>query len=519
MTPTRHILWVDDEIEMLRPHQIFLERKGYKVSTANNGDDAIALVSDQHYDLVLLDEMMPGKDGLTTLNEIKNIRQNLPVVMVTKSEAEDVMEQAIGQRIDGYLIKPVQPMQILSICKQMLDQTNIREKQVTPEYVQQFNELNSQIMSGIGWREWVTVFQQLVRWDRELDAISAQGLQATQADLKREANQEFANYIRDTYPAWMKGNDAPCLSPHVFSEFVKPHLQQKKSVFFILIDCMRLDQWRAIAPQLSPYFSMHTDYYYSILPTATPYSRNAVFSGLFPDQIAEQFPNFWQERSSDESSRNQFEEQLLIEQVKRLRLTDPERVRYHKITTHDEMLNFQKKLDSCLDQNLTALVVNFLDILTHGRSESPILRELAPDETAFRTLMTTWFQHSVLLEILKALARTNTTVVITSDHGAVMSNRSTKVIGDRDTSTNLRYKFGVNLQCDQKVVIRLTKPEMYRLPNDFLNKNYLIATHDYYFVYPTNYHQYQRYYAGSFQHGGVSLEEMILPVVTLTPLR
>ncbi len=519
MSLTRHILWVDDEIEMLRSHRIFLERKGYKVSTANNGDDAVALVSSGHYDLVLLDEMMPGKDGLTTLNEIKKIHQNLPVVMVTKNEAEDLLEQAIGKQIDGYLLKPVHPMQVLSACKQILDKIGIREKQIAPEYVQQFNTISEKIMMEPDWTEWIGIFQQLVRWDKELEAISAKGLQSTHQGLKRECNKEFSTYIRKVYPKWMNDIDRPPLSPHVFSNYLLPRIKQNEKVFFILIDCMRLDQWMAIEPFLTSDFSIRKDYYFSILPTATPYSRNAIFSGLYPDQMARQYPNYWLERTVDESSRNQFEYELLKQLIKRLRLTDSEKVQYRKFNTNEEILNFCKKVDSCLNQNLVAIVVNFLDILTHGRSETPILRELAPDETAFRTLLKSWFQHAALFDLLKKLAETNFTVIITTDHGAIMCNRPTKVIGDRATSTNLRYKFGSNLQCDKKYVLRLTNPSTYRLPDDFLNKNYLIAMHDYYFVYPTNYHQYQRYYAGSFQHGGISLEEMILPIITLKPLK
>ncbi len=518
MNPARHILWVDDEIEFLRPHQIFLERKGYRISTAGNGDDAIALVIKNHYDLVLLDEMMPGKDGLTTLNEIKNKRPNLPIVMVTKSEAEDLLDQAIGQRIDGYLLKPVQPLQVLSICRQILDQQAIREKQVTPEYVQQLRELSARIEEGLEWPGWIEIYLQLIHWELELEATRAEGLQTTHNDLRQEANRAFAAYIRRVYPDWLAGKNPPLLCPQILRSRVQPLIRSGRPVFFIVIDCLRIDQWQVMAPYLNDLFAIQTDYAFSILPTATPYARNALFAGLFPDDIARLHPEYWQERSDDETSRNQFEAELLKKQVQRLRLVDPERVRYQKISTHDEMVTLRKKLDGWLNCELAAVVVNFLDILTHGRSESSILRELATDERAFRALAAAWFQHSALLDLLRDLAAANIPVVITSDHGAILCRRATKVIGDRETSTNLRYKFGHNLQCDEKCAVRLTKPKTYRLPEDGLNKNYLIAAEDYYFVYPTHYHHYQRQYADSFQHGGISLEEMIVPVITLMPL-
>jgi len=517
MSDAYHVLWVDDEIEMLRSHHIFLERKGYRVSTATNGDDAIALVKANPYDLILLDEMMPGKDGLTTLNEIKKIHRYLPVVMVTKSETEDLMEQAIGKQIDGYLIKPVHPIQILSICKQLLECSNIREKQLSPEYVRQFNEISEQLTAGdMDHSDWIELFQRLIRWELELEAISAKGLLETHLDLKRECNQIFCTYIRKKYPLWMRGIHPPMLSPDIFQRIARPHLERNKKVFFILIDCMRLDQWMGIESLIAQNFHIQKDFYYSILPTATPYSRNAIFSGLFPDQIARHHKKYWKERPFEEASRNRFEGKLLKAQAIRLGFADPNKTRYFKVNTREDSLNFHKKLDACQNQQLVALVVNFLDILTHGRSESPILRDLAPNESGFRDLMKSWFQRSALPELFQRLAKSGFVIVIASDHGAMMCNRSTKVVGDRETSSNLRYKYGVNLQCDEKWAIRITRPEMYRLPADYLNKNYLIATNDCYFVYPTNFHRYQRHYAGSFQHGGVSMEEMILPAITLT---
>ena len=515
----KRILWVDDEVQMLLPHHLFLEKKGYHISTATNGDDALALVKDNHFDLILLDEMMPGKGGLETLAELKKIRPYLPVIMVTRNEAEDILDQAIGKQIDGYLLKPVHPMQVLSACKQILDKKQIQENRLPPDYVQNFSELSQKINDDLDWKDWISLYREIIRWDLNLENQPQNGLRSTHADLQKEANNTFISYIRKHYPAWMKGKNPPPLSPDIFPRFVFPELKRNKRIFLIILDCMSLDLWMIIEPMIKPFFAIETDYYYSVLPTATPYARNAIFAGIFPDQIAQKYPDFWVEQTDDDSSRNAFEADLLTAQASRHQILAADQIRYFKANNQEDIQQFMKKLDYYLSQPLSALVINFLDILTHSRADSQIIKELSHNVSAWRAVFKTWFSHSNLFALLKELSDSDHTVIITSDHGAILCRHATKVIGDRATSTNLRYKFGSNLQCDEKAVLRIRHPEEYHLPADSFNKNYLIATSDYYFVYPTNFHQYQKFYWDSFQHGGISMEEMILPLITLTRLQ
>lgn len=518
MTPAKHILWVDDEVDLLQAHQIFLERKGYRVSTTYSGSDALALVSENHYDLVLLDEMMPGMGGLETLEGIKRLQPHLPIIMVTKNEAEELMDQAIGQQISSYLLKPVQPLQVLSVCKQILDQTDLRERQIPPHYVSEFNALSDRILADPEYSEWIDIYLDLVKWDMELESIAHNSLRSTHVDLFQEANLHFANFIRKNYPHWMKRNaPRPVMSPEIIARYVLPNRPDHNHVLFIIIDCLRMDQWMVIESMIQSQFTIERNYYYSILPTATPYARNAIFAGLYPDEIAAQYKTHWLEDADDDSSRNNSEAYFFQQHISRLQPELSDQIRYFKANTSEEMSVFHKKIDNYLAQPLTALVVNFVDILTHGRSESNLVKELSRDTAAFRSLMSSWFQHSVLYEIIQAVKQKNMRIVITSDHGAVLCRRATKVIGDKDTSRNIRYKFGANLQCDEKIVLRIRHPEDFRLPADAFNKNYLVAAEDYYLIYPTNFNHYQRFYADSFQHGGISLEEMILPIVTLTP--
>ena len=511
----KKILWVDDEIDQLKAHIIFLSERGYTVETASNGDDAIEQVKSTNFDMVLLDEMMPGRDGLSTLIELKNIKPNLPVVMVTKSEEERLMEQAIGQKIDDYLTKPVNPSQVLSAVKKILDKKRIMESHLTQQFVTEFNRINSQLMGPLSWQDWIDIHMKLSSIEVELENYRDVGLQQSLLDLRHQCNAEFANYAFSQYLNWLNG-DGPPLSVDVVKNYLAPHLQNEKQTFFIVIDCVRYDQWLIIEPLLAEYFNIKKDFYYSIIPTATPFSRNAIFSGEYPDVIAKLHPEAWKV-NTQEFGRNRNEHQLLDRQIKKLGISLKGDTKYVKVLDLEEGRNLAKKIKTYSGTPLLSIVYNFIDILVHGRSESEILQEIAPDEAAFRSLMRSWFEHSHLFDLLKSLAKWGSPIVITTDHGSVLGTRGAIVYGKRDTSSNLRYKYGDNLNCDPKQTFLIKNPKDYRLPMWGLATTYVIAREDYYFVYPTNYSEYRRQYHNSFQHGGISMDEMILPVVTLLP--
>lgn len=511
----KNILWVDDEIDLLQSHIIFLTEHGYSVTPVTNGDDAVVMVRDGGVDLVLLDEIMSGKDGLSTLVEIKEIDPSLPVVMVTKSEEESLMDEAIGKRIDDYLTKPVNPSQILSVCKRILEARSIREGKVARDYVADHNWIRGQLTGPLGWRDWVDIHVSLSRWDVELDGHSDADLKQTHQDLRRACNTEFAKFVEHNYPRWVEGKDAPPLSVDFMAEFVYPHLVAEKSVFLVVVDCMRLDQWLVVEPLLFDYYSIRREYYYSILPTATPYSRNALFSGLFPGEIAELYPKLWRGGMTDEQSYNRYEKDLLERQLAKMKLKV--KPKYVKVFNVGDGKGLLRHMNSYKGIPLVCAVYNFIDILAHTRSESKILQEIVPNEAGFRALMRAWFTHSTLFEALKKAAKRDWVVIITSDHGSVLGTKGTTVYGDRQTSTNIRYKHGDSLGCDQRRVILVKDPREYKLPRWGLNTNFIIAKENYYFVYPTEYHKYRRQLQDTFQHGGVSLEEMILPVVIMRP--
>jgi len=517
MPTTRRILWVDDEIELLKSHVMFLAEKGFTVDTATNGEDAIALVREHKFDLLLLDESMPGRGGLDTLVGIKDEDPALPVVMITKNEEERLMDDAIGMKIADYLLKPVNPLQIYSACKRILDTAKIQEDRLSPDYIKDFNEIN-ELAAEDTWEAWLRVHRRLCAWDHEFDQFRGSGLQATHEDQRLACAQGFGRFVEANYRDWLAADKRPPLSPDVFGSWVAPRLRERGTVFFIVIDCVRLDQWMVMEETLKDYFDIRWDYYLSILPTATPYSRNAIFSGFFPDDIARRYPDKWLEKADEEIGKNRYEQFLLGEQMRRLRL-DADKFRYVKIYTANEAGDVRKRLPSLISSPFVAMVFNFVDVLTHGRNQSEILRQLVPDEAAFRSLMRSWFAHSTLLEILQELARAGVTVVMTTDHGSILGRKATPVQGRRDTSTNLRYKYGDNLKSDARHAIVARNPQEFRLPAESKTKNYLFAKEYYYFVYPTNYRDYEKQYEGSFQHGGVSLEEMVLPCLTLSPRR
>ena len=516
----RRVLWADDEIDLLRPHIKFLEQKGFDVTAVPNGQDALSALENGRYDVVLLDEMMPGLGGIETLTAIESRDLRVPVILVTKSEEEALMEEAIGKRITDYLIKPVNPSQVFLACKRVVETQKLQDSQRARDYVTEMQHWQMLDLRRLDWPGWVDLAVDVARWDVRFDTAQESGLKQAHADFRRGLNIDFGRFVEDGYPGWVRGAEGrPMLSTDVVSHAVVPHLKQGKRVMFVVIDCMRLDQWFTLEPMLEELFEIQREYYCSILPTATPYSRNAIFSGLLPAQLRERHPDLWQENSQDERTKNRYERQLLDFQLERLKVTPEKGTKYLKIYDADEAQQTRRQINSYSGLSLVSMVFNFLDILAHGRSESEILQELAPDEAAFRAVMKAWFAHSPLYEIFRALSSQDTVVVLTTDHGSVLGKRAALVHGNRETSTNLRYKYGVNLNTDPKQAVIVRKPMDFMLPDDGLNKNYILAREDYYFVYPTRFHEFERQYRGSFQHGGISIEEMILPLVTLTPRR
>jgi CheY-like chemotaxis protein len=511
------ILWVDDEIDLLRSQVMFLEERGYKVTPVANGEDAVSLIEKGGFDLVLLDQMMPGLDGLSTFMRIKDTKPSIPVVMITKMEEEELIDEALRKRIDDFLLKPVNPVQILSAIRRILEGRTIREHELSREFVDEFNKIEDLKRDAKDWRDWLDIHRRLSEWDVILDSFPDSGLMQSHLDQRKQCNVGFCMYVEQAYGGWTRDEDRPQLSVDVIASFVAPHLAAGKKVYFIVIDCLRLDQWLAIKPMLEPYFSIDTGHYYSILPTATPYSRNAIFAGLFPSEIAEECPEYWDETAGEERGRNRYERQLLDRQLKKMGIQVSPSPKYLKIYTAEEAIQAKKHIPTLRNVPLVALVFNFVDIVAHSRSESVVLQEMLPDESAYRSFTKSWFMHSPLLEILKAVSLQDAVVVLTTDHGSVLGRRSAVALGDRETSTNVRYKYGTNLNCDSRQAVRLKDPLDFKLPRGGVNKNYIIAKEDYYFVYPTNFHKYERHYRDSFQHGGISLEEMILPCITMRP--
>jgi CheY-like chemotaxis protein len=514
------ILWIDDEIEMLRSHILFLTEKGYDVTTVTNGKDGISEVKNKEYDLIFLDEMMPGMGGLETLDEIKEIKPNIPVVMVTKSEEEALMNDAIGSKITDYLIKSVVPSQILMVCKKILDGKKISNEYVTKDYLEDFSLISRQLLNEMNNKNWIDLNLKMVSWDMELDEHREVGLDQTLAEQKRESNQEFSKYIEKNYEYWInnKGKeDVPVLTTDIVEKFVIPHLSSAEGpVFFFVLDCLRLDQWLLMEKHLQEYFTIEKDYYYSILPTATPYARNALFSGLYPSEIESYFPDIWEDNKDDERSQNKHEKELLQLLLDRRGVKLDNELKYMKIIDPDVGRSFEQNIVSHKRTHFMAVVVNFLDMLVHGRSDSELIKEIAPNEAAFRSLTNSWFIHSSLLGTFKNIGNmSKAKIIVTTDHGSIITRRAAKVLADRETSKNLRFKFGKNLKVDSKFAMQITNPPNFKLPKRGVTTSYIIAKEDYYFVYPTEYHKYLNYYKDTFQHGGISMEEMILPVITM----
>jgi DNA-binding response OmpR family regulator len=510
------ILWVDDEIEHLRAHILFLEEKGFGVEIASNGNDALDLVTQHRFDLVFLDENMPGLSGLKTLSRLKELRPSLPVIMITKSEEEDNMDQAIGSKISDYLIKPVKPNQILSSVKRHVDRERLVSQKATSDYQAEFSNLGFRMSDNLSMSEWQDVYKKLVYWELELESTDS-AMDEVLKMQKGEANQLFARSVKENYEHWLVDDEGPLMSHRVFKERVLPKLDKGEKVIWVVIDNFRLDQWEIVRHEIRSLFEVVSDdTYCSILPTATQYARNALFSGLLPSQIQEFYPDLWVD-DDEEGSRNQFEEELIETFFKRMRRDFS--YNYHKISDNEAGRKLSDNYTQLLNSDLSVLVYNFVDMLSHARTEIKMIRELAADESAYRSLTRSWFLHSPLFDLLKKLSSEKVRIIVTSDHGAIRVQHPVKVVGDRNTNTNLRFKQGKNLAYKAKDVFEIKKPESAFLPRVNISTSYIFAKGDDFFAYPNNYNYYVNFYKDTFQHGGVSLEEMLVPLIELVPLK
>jgi CheY-like chemotaxis protein len=511
-----NILWADDEIDLLKPHILFLENKGYDITPVNSGADAIDMVEKRNFDLVFLDENMPGMTGIETLAYLKNLKPNIPVVMITKSEEEHIMEQAIGSKIADYLIKPLNPNQILISVKKLLENKRLVSEKTNSGYQQDFRNISMAYNENIDHSEWADIYRKLVFWELEIENTESKGMAEVLDSQKDEANHNFSKFVKDNYADWLeKGNkNAPLLSHRLMAEKVFPKVKKDSTLFFIVIDNLRFDQWKIIEPTILNYFNVEEEEsYYSILPTTTAYSRNSIFSGLLPTEMAQKHPDLWV-GEDDEDKKNMHEEAFLKAQMQRSRLDF--KVSYQKITQVNQGKQLAEQVNNLFNFDLAVIVYNFVDMLSHARTDVQMIRELAPDESAYRSITKSWFEHSPLLEAMKKIAEKGGRMVITTDHGTIRVKRPFKIIGDRSTNTNLRYKQGKNLGYDDKdKVLTIKRPDDFHLPKVNISTSYVFATGDHFFAYPNNYNYYVNYYKDTFQHGGISLEEMIIPVISL----
>ncbi|MDR6194371.1 PglZ domain-containing protein [Siphonobacter sp. SORGH_AS_0500] len=516
------ILWADDEIDLLKPYILFLQQKGYEVTPVNSGADALEQLENNTFDLVFLDEMMPGLTGLETLAQLKQQWPNLPVVMITKSEEEHIMEGAIGSKIADYLIKPLNPNQILLSVRKILDSRRLVEEKTNLSYQQEFRQLSMQYQDRIGHEEWADIYKKLVYWELEIDDTPNKSMEEVMNMQKSEANANFCKFIEDNYEDWINEPkaDKPILSNMLLRKKVFPHLQAGNPLYFILIDNFRYDQWKLIERTLTEYFTIDEEsHYYSILPTTTSFARNSIFSGLLPSEIEKQYPRLWVhdiegDQKNDEEGLNVHEEEFLQMQLQKSRLGHI-KMSYHKILNVNQGKALVENFNNVSNNDLIAVVYNFVDMLSHARTDSTMIKELAADESAYRSLTNSWFQHSPLLDFLKKIAEKGGRVVLTTDHGMIRVQKPVRIIGDRSVNTNLRYKQGKNLNFDEDHVLVCRRPEAFGLPKFNVSSAYVFAMEDYFFAYPNNYNYYVNYYKDTFQHGGVSLEEVIVPVVQL----
>lgn len=507
------ILWADDEIDLLKPHILFLKAKGYEVTTVSNGRDALDALDREPFSLILLDENMPGLTGLETLALINRTHPDIPVIMITKSEEENIMDQAIGSQIADYLIKPVNPNQILLSIKKNLHSRQIVATHATSEYQQEFMHLSSLINSASTIEDWIEVYRELVRWELKLADTDNQ-MSEMLLMQKRDANSNFCKFVKRNYESWVTGEDHPLMSPEIFRRRVFPLLDRGEKVCFILVDNFRLDQWKVVQPIVSEFFNISEELYTTILPTSTQYARNAIFAGLMPLQIATMYPQYWVDEDEDEGL-NIHEQKLVQTQLDRFRRKD--RFQYTKLNDSTSGEKFAQQLGANKDIPLQVLVLNFIDMLSHARTESKMIRELANSDAAYRSLTESWFRHSSATEIFRRLAELGYKVILTTDHGTIRVDNPVKVVGDKNTNTNLRYKVGKSLNYNPRQVYEMHEPKRFGLPAPNLSSSFIYACNEDFFSYPNNYNYYVQYYTGTFQHGGISLQEMLVPLVTMAP--
>ncbi|MBZ9729215.1 PglZ domain-containing protein [Salegentibacter sp. JZCK2] len=510
------ILWVDDEIDLLKPHILFLESKDYEVTTSQSGTEALEQIEEESFDIVFLDENMPGLTGLETLAEIKEKRENLPIVMITKSEEEYIMEEAIGSKIADYLIKPVNPNQILLSIKKNLDHSRLISEKTTSNYQQEFRKIAMDLSQVNTFEEWAELYQKLIYWELQLEGLEDSGMFEILESQKNEANTQFCKFIDKNYPSWFeKGADAPIMSHTIFKEKIVPEINKEQPSLLVVVDNLRYDQWKALEPVISTYYKKEKEEpYYSILPTATQYARNAMFSGLMPSEMEKLFPQYWK-NDTEEGGKNNHEAEFLNEQLKRLGKNFKHE--YHKITSLKAGRKLAENFKTQKDNDLTVVVYNFVDMLSHSKTEMEVIKELASNDKSYRSLTYSWFKNSPLLDIIQQARQLGFKLILTTDHGTINAKNPSKVIGDKNTSLNLRYKTGKSLTYEKKDVLEATNPKSIHLPSINMSSSFIFAKGDLFFAYPNNYNHYVSYYRNTYQHGGVSLEEMVIPFVIMKP--
>ena len=510
-----HILWVDDEIDLLKPHILFLEKKDYKVTTCTNGADAIDLVDENNFDIVFLDENMPGITGLETLSSLKQKNTNLPVVMITKSEEEYIMEEAIGSKIADYLIKPVNPNQILLSLKKNLDHSRLVSEKTTLNYQQEFRKIAMDLAMVNSYEDWIDMYKKLIHWELELEDINDTGMLEILESQKTEANSQFFKFVKKNYQDWLTSDDKPTFSHTLFKDYIIPNLSKEQGVLWVVIDNLRYDQYRVLEPFINNYYKKEEEHsYYSILPTATQYARNAIFSGLMPSEMEKRHPDLWK-NDTDEGGKNLYEAEFLEAQIKRHSLQI--KYDYHKIVSLKSGKDLAENFNAVKQNDLTVVVYNFVDMISHAKTEMEVIKELAADDKAYRSLTVSWFKNSPLYEMIQKAQQLGLKLIITTDHGTINSKNPTKVIGDKNISSNLRYKTGRSLTYEEKDVFAVKNPKDIFLPSITINSPFIFAKEDLFFAYPNNYNHFVKYYRNTYQHGGVSLEEMIIPCAVYNP--
>lgn len=508
------ILWADDEIDLLKPHIIYLEGKGYDLTSAKSGDQALDILEEKKFDLIFLDENMPGLNGLETLTIIKERYANIPVIMITKSEEESIMEEAIGSKIADYLIKPVNPNQILLAIKKNIESSRLVEQKTTSNYQQEFRNISMKISSNLNKNEWYEIYKKLTYWELELDKTGDESIAQILEMQKSDANSQYFKFVKENYKNWISGNNSPLMSHNIIRNKVVNILSENKPTYMILVDNLRYDQWKIIEPFILEDFIVTNDELYtSILPTSTQYSRNSIFSGLLPSEIENRYPNKWK-NDSDEGGKNLFENDFLLDNLQRLGKKEA-KTSYTKITNIESGRKTISKVQNMKTNSLNVIVYNFVDMLSHARTDMKVIKELADDDSAYRSLTASWFSHSPLKEIMKEISKQDANLVITTDHGTINVNKPSRVIGDRDVNSNLRYKQGKNLNFLKNDVFVINNPKEFYLPSQNLSSKFIFAKPDMYFVYQNNYNKFANLYKNTYQHGGISMEEMLIPVISL----